>query len=611
MQGKGETLDGVVTKTLQLLISDFRLNLGDPTFCSDLYDAVIRKDVGRIREVMQQEVLEVEPVRYKYRYQALSFLKRHRYQNDIYSDRELEEKAIQLFLDTQNRIRDLDLDTLDKHSSNVLEIARVYVADVLGPYDDEECRSLCKFGKRASVGIPSRKACEAERWQVPLTGSLNQIIWFHKEIYGAEPVMNYLRAQIDSDPEGSIYQEIESLKLTLVPKTFKALRVIMPNTTIGSYMSYGIGEMIRKRLKRKGYDIRTLQQRHKYLARSASVHSLWATADLSSASDSITGALLKRLLPPDWFEVLDSHRIGKVTLPDGSCIESSTFCTMGIGYTFPLQTLVFLSLLKAIEAYYFPRNDRRTISVYGDDLIYASRMHDFVQFHFQKFGFVLNVDKTFSTGHFRESCGGDYYHGVDVRPVQPRLACALRSPRDFEALHYKLINGILLRFAEQEVGLTLTYLANRLNTFVRRIKLVPTDYPDDSGVKVNGPLSLPEFLGGLLCTKPQHIGHGLFQFPFLVSNPKLRKEVRHDPYLWRSLQGDECDSFYYYHTNRQASANHFPIIGIDAHDHRPLLIWKPDPNATTRTREGRCQRLNAYVASHDISGYSRDRKSVV
>jgi hypothetical protein len=390
-------------KLASSLVSDFQTNLNDTDFCST-YQAMIR--LGKIVDVRGLESAAKESMtvaEFKAAYQIDSLLKRYRFSKDLFRDQELIDKAVMSYRETQDRLAALDLNSLSANCQLVLDLAARYIAKVLGEYDDIECRDLCRFGSGASVGVPARMASEAERWRIPISGSFEQIKWFDSEMSQIPIIKNYLDGQKGSasSEEDATYQLTSSLTLSLVPKSFKSFRAIMPNTTIGSYMSDGIGRIIRKRLKRNGYDIGTLQMRHRHLACQASQHGLLVTADLSSASDSISVALVERLFPPDWMDILHRSRIGLVSLPDGSSVESLTFCTMGIGYTFPLQTLVFLALLKAIEAVHFGRLDRRTISVYGDDLIYSSRMHKLVLYYFKWFGFVLNVDKTFAHGHFR------------------------------------------------------------------------------------------------------------------------------------------------------------------------------------------------------------------
>jgi len=60
------------------------------------------------------------------------------------------------------------------------------------------------------------------------------------------------------------------------------------------------------------------------------------------------------------------------------------------------------------------------VRVYGDDIIVPVDTLVHVIRYLEAFGLKVNTDKTFGTGKFRESCGGDYYDGVDVTPVRVR-----------------------------------------------------------------------------------------------------------------------------------------------------------------------------------------------
>lgn len=608
---KSFSVDELMLNVASSLIRDFQSNLRDTSFCSDLQRLVAARDVAGIRQLES----EVDPTSdiclYKAQYQLLSLLKRYRFQSDLFSDEELVQKAIDGFRQTQTRLADVDLDKLDRISQLVLDRAASYVSDLLGSYDDEEHRSLCRFGRKASVGIPARKASLAERWELPISGSLEQINWFDSEMSQDYAVQEYWNAQKSSDPLRSTYQEICSLKLSLVPKTFKSLRSIMPNSTIGSYMSHGLGEMIRKRLKRKGYDIGTLQQRHRVLACQASLDNLSVTADLSSASDSITDALVKRLFPADWYEILTKSRIKDVSLPDGSLVQSLTFCTMGIGYTFPLQTLVFLALLNAIRSLRTGRKNNRNISVYGDDMIYPSSMHSDVVTLFSGFGFVLNLDKTFHEGDFRESCGGDYYRGVDVRPFQPRNGSANVSPKAYEAVLYKCINGLLMRWTEYEIGGTLLYLTSQIERVTGKCKLVPGDFPDDAGLKCPT-LKHWNFLMFVQHVHPKHVGNGVFRFSYLGLKPELREEKRHEPYLWSQLDDRAPYPGLYLdwgHDREPASDIVHAISCVTGTDARvPILITKDKvPIETFRSKISgrRLRRQSTFVTVSHTGRYTR------
>ena len=218
---------------------------------------------------------------------------------------------------------------------------------------------------------------------------------------------------------------------------------------------------------------------------------------------------------------------------------------MGIGFTFPLQTLLFLALLKGISLHFF--NREVMISAYGDDLIYHKCLHPFVATLFPKFGLQLNTDKTYSTGSFRESCGYDYFRGVDVRPFQlGEVDSNLLSRRFYEAFIYSAINGLRRRWLDCEVPVTLRLLGMHMHSLGIKPYSVPNDYPDNAGVKHTKPFDHLEFLVDR--KEPKCTGHGRLQFKYLRFIADRRIENRHEPYLWRSLQQfstaiGECNEF--------------------------------------------------------------------
>jgi hypothetical protein len=60
------------------------------------------------------------------------------------------------------------------------------------------------------------------------------------------------------------------------------------------------------------------------------------------------------------------------------------------------------------------------VYVYGDDLVVPADEAPSVIEDLELFGLKVNSAKSFWTGKFRESCGGDYYDGRDVTPVYCR-----------------------------------------------------------------------------------------------------------------------------------------------------------------------------------------------
>lgn len=95
--------------------------------------------------------------------------------------------------------------------------------------------------------------------------------------------------------------------------------------------------------------------------------------------------------------------------------------SMGNGFTFPLQTMIFATLVRATydELGIKPVNHgaSRNYAVFGDDIICLSEAYDVVVEVLHSCGFSVNIQKSYATGPFRESCGGDYFKGHDIRGV--------------------------------------------------------------------------------------------------------------------------------------------------------------------------------------------------
>jgi hypothetical protein len=528
------SVDKLMLNMASALVSDFRQVDSVRTTVDTFRGLLSPERIKEVRAFNFGKEASLSAYEFKIRYQMESLFKRHRFDNDLFSEQDLLEKSVLQYQTNQDRLTTLNQtrDELPMYIWNVLSQARRYCKKVLGRFDKEKHKALCRFGSRATVGVPLRLACEAERYRVPISGSSDHISWFVDEILSADPsVSDYIYSQV-GDREIP-FQLVDTLTLTLVPKTFKSLRSIMPNTTLGSFYSAGLGDMISDRLKRAGYDITTLQVEHGVLACGSSISGKLVTMDQSLASDNITAWLVEQLLPYDWFEALSLGRVGKVRLPDGRVTLLESFCTMGIGFTFPLQTLIFLSLLKGISSQYAPRCK---ISAYGDDLIYDKRIHPFVDTIFTRLGLIINRDKTFVDGPFRESCGSDFYAGVDVRPFQPQNERSSCTRREYEATCYKYINGLLRRWHACELEQTLALLVDELSRCSRGILRVPPDFPDTAGVRVSAMVDFG-FLPEVCCAPLKRLRHGRISFFYLRAVARKKEEVRHAPYLWAALQG--------------------------------------------------------------------------
>jgi hypothetical protein len=524
-----------IAKQLSIsLIEDFRSSL-DPVVYDALVIAAKSKSITAFRECVEamKPDEQDEPYTFKVKAQLANLYKKYTFETDVYTPSQVTQMSVDKFMDNQRRLSAFVLDDSSNVTKSVIMFAKGWIEGVLKDFDEEEFLFHCDFARKSTVGIPLRDACYAERWKVPLTGSEAHIAWFqHRYLVWNSRPRKYLEDQCGGDLS-TAYRAIESLDAVLVPKTFKSRRMIMANSTIGSLYSNGLGKVLTARLLAVGYNIKNLQKIHGELARVGSVKLNLTTADQSLASDNITVQLIDRLLPVRWANALKLGRISKIRLA-GSTVETTTFSTMGIGFTFPLQTLVFLALLKGISLEFFHKNLQ--VSAYGDDLIYDSRLHPFVSEIFPKLGLVINEDKTYAFGSFRESCGSDYFRGLDVRPFQLGMSDSgsQLTRRKYEAFLYTIINGLRRRWTDQEVLGTLNVLGSHMVAVGIRPYVIPRDYPADGGVHADHPFEPLMFLTNQ--RDPKGGRHGIVTFQYLRFFANTRKETRHEPYLWWCLQ---------------------------------------------------------------------------
>jgi hypothetical protein len=284
-------------------------------------------------------------------------------------------------------------------------------------------------GPGATVGIKGVGSTASDKFEQSITSTV-QLMPFYKSLTG--PVWHELNRKPVKIVGGS--------KFTTVPKNSKTDRGICVEPTLNMFVQKGIGAYIRKRLRRFGCDLQD-QSKNRFLASVAYDRSL-CTIDLSGASDSVSTGLVARSLPPDWVELLYLGRSHRVTI-DGDIHELEKWSSMGNGYTFELESLLFLSVVRSIV----PPDEYDNCSVYGDDIIvpakYAIRVITALNF----LGFNVNKRKTFLAGMFFESCGHDYFKGRNVRPFYLRgsngkIPYALQASNALRLYSQRVFDGI-------------------------------------------------------------------------------------------------------------------------------------------------------------------------
>jgi len=280
------------------------------------------------------------------------------------------------------------------------------IAQILGPVP---CREDIKprFGPGATTTVVKKWASPREKLGGRLACSEEFLAVIRDHLN--EDLLGWFFSSDDEEPATRLVDvDVHPGKLVFVPKSWKTHRSVVVEPVLNSMFQLGIGDYISKRLSKAGINLRdqTLNQR---LARVGSLTGALATLDLSSASDTIAEGLVYDLLPLDWAIWLGHYRTGSVSYK-GQCVRLQKFSSMGNGFTFPLESLIFYALAYACA------DEGDTVSVYGDDIIVPSHVAGHLMELLRVTGFIPNPDKSFSSGPFRESCGADYLKGIDIRP---------------------------------------------------------------------------------------------------------------------------------------------------------------------------------------------------
>lgn len=286
----------------------------------------------------------------------------------------------------------------------LLSAARCKIADVLGGFDPSEFIRRVDWGPGGTAMLSRRLRLRYDKFRLETGISSNCLSFWDKDLWGS------------AFPRWTPELEVQTAYLHTVPKTSKTDRCIVVEPGINTLFQKGLGLMLRSRLSNVGIRLRTQADEHRRLVPRIARSGELATVDFSAASDTISKALVELLLPDDWLAVLSAHRSECVRLerekPELHVLEK--FSSMGNGFTFELETLIFWALARV--------SCKRTeyVSVFGDDVILpSSRLESYRQL-IEYCGFTLNTRKSFNSGYFRESCGAHSFNGNDAKPVYLR-----------------------------------------------------------------------------------------------------------------------------------------------------------------------------------------------
>lgn len=290
-------------------------------------------------------------------------------------------------------------------TTSVFATASRKIAELLGPLDWNEACRFFDFGPGATTRVRKH---HADRYY-KLSG-IPEVTADCFALADAALRMNPLWGESVSYE----LKEVRANKVVTVPKNAKTDRVIAIEPCMNIFIQKGLGGVIRRRLRKVGVDLND-QTWNQLLAKQGSIDNSLVTIDLSSASDTVSKEIVRALLPPDWVTALEMTRSPAGVLPSGEIITYQKFSSMGNGYTFELESLIFWALCSAVRTLTLER-DRR-MAIYGDDIIVPRSISPLVCDILEFAGFTVNAKKTHVDGPFRESCGKHYFLGTDVTPI--------------------------------------------------------------------------------------------------------------------------------------------------------------------------------------------------
>jgi len=276
------------------------------------------------------------------------------------------------------------------------------------------------------------------------------------------------------------------VKVVLVPKTLKSPRVIAVEPVCMQFVQQGIRNVLYDAIESypttAGHVNFRDQSINQKLAMTASSTGLLATIDLSDASDRVPRDLALGMFDsnPDLRDAIDSCRSTSAILPSGEIISPlRKFASMGSALCFPVEAMYFYTIcvVALLQANNLPVTYgncfkvSRDVHVYGDDIVVPSANAVIVLDYLHKYNCRVNLNKTFVSGSFRESCGIDAYDGKDVTPLYirrerpenkqqaDRLVSWVETGNLFYRKGYWRTTSLIFHFVERTLGHSLPYVS--------------------------------------------------------------------------------------------------------------------------------------------------------
>jgi hypothetical protein len=377
-----------------------------------------------------------------------------------YDDPSLDATALRKWIEVEQGLNDLVID-------DAADVLRLVVEHIVKDWSD-----FAFLPKHGSGSVAERSVWSTQRKCEAMTISPSLEYMFLREKVG-QPLTkldtvdefgnscNWLPTPTGSLPP--IELTPFSSRLKFVPKTWKTSRSICMEPVGYQWAQQGVRTWFEREMSEtilKNFVVLKDQGVNQEAAMLGSLTQRIDTIDLSSASDSVAWALVKRAFPPKILKYLRATRSPLIELPDGTLHSPAKFSPMGSAVCFPVQSLLYSAIVamcyisvetgvswKDVDAFrkldldflwkfilgdgrYSKRFNIYPFRIYGDDITCDNKVTSNVVGALQHFGFSVNTEKSFTGAKaYRESCGKYYFRGHDVsfirfktKRLNPRLS---------------------------------------------------------------------------------------------------------------------------------------------------------------------------------------------
>jgi hypothetical protein len=303
---------------------------------------------------------------------------------DIFSDEKCSSVAFAAFLESEEICRTTNERLDDFYSPNtdiwireVIEKMQLIIAFTLGSRKQftDELPRLVKVTNGATATHPRAKSGGFAR--------------LRRTMYATPRSHPYLKALSKFWGYSINFRSIHHNRVELVPKNWKTHRSIACEPEGNSALQLAFDSFCKRQLKIRLNTDLSDQSRNQRKALESSVHGKLCTVDLKAASDRLALNVIHLLFDREWVDFFLATRSPRWKFGDAPSMAYHKLSSMGNGYTFTVETLVFAAACKALGSHEF--------SVYGDDIIIEVELYERLMALLAYLGFEINREKTHAT----------------------------------------------------------------------------------------------------------------------------------------------------------------------------------------------------------------------